>query len=298
VVTEHVAASKRERRLGAIVLAVVGAVGLLFAVAGGITTGVSGLILFLGLTALILGIGAVIFGRPAWALIGSRKLGAVVLTVGMVLVVGGAALAPARSPVAEPQAFLEPVITTTQISATTTRASNSSPPSAASAPTTATTPSPTSDAALAAAAQVAASAEADRQAALTSKAESDRLAAEAAAAAQAESDRQAAEAAAAAQAESDRQAAEAAAAAQAESDRQAAEDSAAAQAEADRQAAARAETDRQSRSANPPSPPSAGTVSPGAFCSNVGAVGVTVKGTPMVCSNKAGDPRARWRSAG
>jgi hypothetical protein len=25
---------------------------------------------------------------------------------------------------------------------------------------------------------------------------------------------------------------------------------------------------------------------------------VTVKGTPMVCSNKAGDPRARWRSAG
>jgi len=282
--TEHVATSKRERRLGAIVLAAIGAVGLLFAIAGVVTTGVSGLILFLGLTALILGIGAVIFGRPAWALIGSRKLGAGVLVVGMVLVVGGAALAPAPSPVAEPQAFLEPVIATTETSVTTTPASNSSPPSAASASTTATTPSPTSDAALvAAAAQVAASAEADRQAALTSKAESDRLVAEAAAAAQAESDRQAAEAAAAAQAESERQAAEAASAAQAE---------------ADRQAASRAEAERQSRSANPPSPPSAGTVSPGAFCSDVGAVGVTVKGTPMVCSNKAGDPRARWRSAG
>lgn len=37
-------------------------------------------------------------------------------------------------------------------------------------------------------------------------------------------------------------------------------------------------------------------VHPGAFCSAVGATGVTSKGTPMVCSTKPGDDRARWRS--
>lgn len=37
-------------------------------------------------------------------------------------------------------------------------------------------------------------------------------------------------------------------------------------------------------------------VRPGAFCSPEGARGVTSKGTPMVCSKKPGDIRARWRS--
>jgi hypothetical protein len=44
--------------------------------------------------------------------------------------------------------------------------------------------------------------------------------------------------------------------------------------------------------------PSGGTktgVSPGAFCSPVGATGTTASGTPMVCSAKDGD-RARWRT--
>ncbi|MCP2032169.1 hypothetical protein L1277_002268 [Okibacterium sp. HSC-33S16] len=44
-----------------------------------------------------------------------------------------------------------------------------------------------------------------------------------------------------------------------------------------------------------PAPPSA--VHPGSFCSSEGATGVTVKGTPMVCSYKAGDERLRWRAA-
>jgi hypothetical protein len=35
----------------------------------------------------------------------------------------------------------------------------------------------------------------------------------------------------------------------------------------------------------------------GAFCSPEGATGVTSTGTPMVCSIKAGDTRARWRKA-
>jgi hypothetical protein len=38
-------------------------------------------------------------------------------------------------------------------------------------------------------------------------------------------------------------------------------------------------------------------VHPGAFCSPEGATGVTSAGTPMVCSTKPGDSRARWRSA-
>jgi hypothetical protein len=44
-----------------------------------------------------------------------------------------------------------------------------------------------------------------------------------------------------------------------------------------------------------PSPTQGVFVHPGAFCSLVGATGVTVDGTPMVCSFKAGDNRARWR---
>ncbi|GGF49957.1 hypothetical protein GCM10011519_24960 [Marmoricola endophyticus] len=37
-------------------------------------------------------------------------------------------------------------------------------------------------------------------------------------------------------------------------------------------------------------------VHPGAFCTPVGATGVTTAGTPMGCSTKPGDDRARWRS--
>jgi len=44
-----------------------------------------------------------------------------------------------------------------------------------------------------------------------------------------------------------------------------------------------------------PSPTQGVFVHPGAFCSAVGATGVTVDGTPMVCSFKAGDDRAHWR---
>ena len=47
-----------------------------------------------------------------------------------------------------------------------------------------------------------------------------------------------------------------------------------------------------------PTTPSRQTgVHPGAFCSPVGALGTTVKGTLMRCSVKNGDDRARWRAA-
>lgn len=44
-----------------------------------------------------------------------------------------------------------------------------------------------------------------------------------------------------------------------------------------------------------PSQPPGVFVHPGAFCSPVGATGITDRGTPMVCSLKSGDDRARWR---
>lgn len=44
-------------------------------------------------------------------------------------------------------------------------------------------------------------------------------------------------------------------------------------------------------------PASAGAVHPGAFCSGAGSTGVTVKGTPMVCTTTATDSRLRWRAA-
>ncbi|MEU8334717.1 hypothetical protein [Micromonospora tulbaghiae] len=38
-------------------------------------------------------------------------------------------------------------------------------------------------------------------------------------------------------------------------------------------------------------------VHPGAFCTPVGAIGYTSKGTKMRCTKKDGDIRARWRAA-
>lgn len=44
-------------------------------------------------------------------------------------------------------------------------------------------------------------------------------------------------------------------------------------------------------------PAPARTVTPGAFCSPEGAVGVTSTGKAMRCTLKAGEDRARWRAA-
>ena len=87
--------SARERHVGITVLAVIGGLGLLLAVIGAVAIGFAGFLVFIGLTLLLLGIGAVVIGRPGWALIGSRKLGAGVLAIGLVLVVGGGAITPA-----------------------------------------------------------------------------------------------------------------------------------------------------------------------------------------------------------
>lgn len=45
----------------------------------------------------------------------------------------------------------------------------------------------------------------------------------------------------------------------------------------------------------PPPPAQLPVVTPGAFCSPVGARGITSAGTPMQCTLKPGETRARWR---
>ena len=116
------------------------------------------------------------------------------------------------------------------------------------------------------------------------------LAAAAASQAQAEQQSSAA-AAAAAQAQAEQQSAAAAAAAAA-AQAQAEQQSAASAAAADAARQSTAEQAQQAPAPAPAAPQDSGTVSPGAFCSPNGAVGVTVKGTPMVCKATATDSRA------
>ena len=218
--------SSRERRIGRTVLLIIAGLGLLLTLVATFSSGFAGLLVSIGLTALVLGVGAVIVGRPGWALIGSRKVGAGVLAAGVVLVVGGAAFLPKVDPkVVEPQALLQPLPSTSQSATTET-----------TAPSTTTAVTPTVDSGAVAAAAAAA-------------AESDRLvaeqAAQAAASAKAEAERQASEAAAAAKAQADQAAADAAA--KAEADRSAA--AAAAQAEADRIASAQAAAQKSQQDA-------------------------------------------------
>ena len=231
--------SVRERKTGGIVLAVIGGVGLLFALTGAITVGWSGFLIGLGLTVLVLGLGAVIVGRQGWALIGSRKVGAGLLAVGLIFAIFGAALAtPADPKVVAPQALVEPLPSTSQASPSSTTSTRTTSSSASP------TPTPTVDTA-AVAASAAAVAESQRVIA-------EQAAQAAAVAAAAEANRVAAEAAAAAQAEADRVASEAAAAAQAEADR------VAAQAEADRQAKTLADQQAAQRTSSANTAPSGG----------------------------------------
>ena len=267
---DRTATSPREHRVGITVLAVIGGLGLLLAVVGAVASGVAAFLLLAGLTMLVLGLGAVIVGRPGWALITSRKRGAGILAAGLALIIGVAALGPA------PQAQ--------QVGETAISEQRATPSSSAAPTTTATSPvavttAPTTDPSAALA--LAAAADRDRAAAAAAQSAAEQQAAQAAAADAAAAETAAqSRAAEAARVEADRQAAEAA---QAEANRRAAEAAAA------RAAAAAAQSEA--------SAPSAGTVTPGAFCSTEGAAGVTVKGTPMVCSTKVGDSRARWRSA-
>lgn len=226
--------SDRERKFGWIVLAIVGGCGLLFAIFGAATLGVWGFVVGTGLTAIVLGVGAVIVGRPGWAMIGSRKVGAGLLAAGMVLVVAGAGLGPKPSPTVEPQALTESLATETPSVATVV----TSPISATPTPSPTRTPTANSVALAAATSAAESSRLAAEQAAgiAAAQAEAERVAAEAAAA-EADVQRRAAEAAAA-QAREAQAAAEAAAqvaAAQAAANQAAAD--AAAQAAADQQAA-------------------------------------------------------------
>jgi len=126
----------------------------------------------------------------------------------------------------------------------------------------------------------------------------DDVAAEKAAAEKAAADKAAADQAAAAKAAADKAAADKAAA-----DKAAADQAAAAKAAADqaaRDAAARAASEQaaaaqKAAQAPAPAPAPAGGVTPGAFCSPAGSVGLSDKGVSYTCKPSAADSRSRWR---
>ena len=83
-----------------VVRAVVAALVLLLVVVGAATGGVPGVLIMVGLAALLVGLGALVVGRAQWALIASRAVGAGVLATGLVLLLVGGATAPATEPAA------------------------------------------------------------------------------------------------------------------------------------------------------------------------------------------------------
>jgi hypothetical protein len=87
----------RERRIGVMVLAGIGGAGWLPAIVATVSRGIGGAATAVGATAFVVGVGAVVVGRTCWALITSRKVGAGLIAVGVVMVAVGVALLPAAS---------------------------------------------------------------------------------------------------------------------------------------------------------------------------------------------------------
>ena len=76
-------------------LAVLGAFSFVLVLAGGLTGGLGGALVMLGLPLLLLGLGATVLGRARWAFITSRQVGAMVLVTGLVTMMLGGAVLPA-----------------------------------------------------------------------------------------------------------------------------------------------------------------------------------------------------------
>lgn len=131
-----------------ILLAVLGLASFVLVLAGGVTGGLGGGLLMLGLPLFALGLGATVVGRVRWAFIASRRVGLGVLVAGLTAIGVGGVVSPApdAAPVAEvdvaPNAAgtSSPPLTTTAPSPTTALS-----PTTAPSPTT-TPPQPPSPA--------------------------------------------------------------------------------------------------------------------------------------------------------
>ena len=77
-----------------VIAGVVGAVTLLFVIAGAATQGPAGALGMAGLAALLIGVGAAIAGRAHWAFISSRRIGGIVAAAGLVALLVGTAVTP------------------------------------------------------------------------------------------------------------------------------------------------------------------------------------------------------------
>jgi hypothetical protein len=77
-----------------VIAGVVGAVTLLFVVAGAAMNGPAGALGMAGLAALLIGVGAAIAGRAHWAFISSRRIGGIVAAAGLAALLVGTAVTP------------------------------------------------------------------------------------------------------------------------------------------------------------------------------------------------------------
>ncbi|GAB3264537.1 hypothetical protein [Arthrobacter pigmenti] len=90
--------TKKRRRVGPSTF-IVGAIAVLFIIAGAATGGFGGALVMAGVTALLTAIYVIITGRPSWIRLPGRKAGAMTLAVSLVVTMASAALMP---PVEEP----------------------------------------------------------------------------------------------------------------------------------------------------------------------------------------------------
>lgn len=123
---------------------IVGALVLLFLILGAVAGGFAGLLVMLALFLFGTGLYTLIFGRPSWLRLPSRKWGGIALGSGFVLLIVGGLLLP-PSPNVEESSVAQPTpsVTSTVTPSATTSASPSATPSANPTPEPTSTPTPT-----------------------------------------------------------------------------------------------------------------------------------------------------------
>ena len=266
---------------------IVAALVLLLVILFAASAGFGGVLVILGIVALLTGLYALLFKRKSWVGLPHRKSAGVVAASGVVAFVVGVGVAGATaSPSGVPDKAA--LVASSQQSATATpTATNPAKSACLSANETKKYSDDLFVCTMASDQRLVWMTEADSKKAVALKAASDKAAA----------DKVAADKAAADKAASDKAAADKAAADKAAADKAAADQAAAAAAaqQAPKQAQVPVAPAAPAPAPAPaPAAPAPGYVHPGAFCS--GGTGISKTGKAMICA-PASDGRLRWRSA-
>ncbi len=132
---------QRERPKAGISTWIVGAIALLFLILGAVTGGLAGVLVLLALFLFFTGLYTLIFGRPSWLRLPSRKWGGAALGSGFVVLIVGSVLLPPSADVAE-TSLAESTPTPTASQSPTPSSTPSATPSKSSIPTESPSPSP------------------------------------------------------------------------------------------------------------------------------------------------------------